>query len=182
MIIYGDWYGFTCACVFRECEVQNPPVTVEWTQKHFTGSLFPINQRKNKRPKPISVLAFKSVLRGWTVHLNVINKKPSFVKTRERCSKNMSDEIKHNVSDWHEQLPKTPAVYNNYTLALERMHLVQFIKKIICVHKPGWTIHSQTEQNDLFTNWIEICSQIRKKHSFTFHFQDKFFQQIRLNY
>lgn len=80
------------------------------------------SQSRNKRPKPISVLALKSVLRGWTVHLNVINKKPSFVKTRntmeisERCCKNLSNEIKYNVSDWHGQLPKNPGVYNNFIL------------------------------------------------------------------
>ncbi len=149
---------------------------------HYSPSI----TEKEQMTKPISVLAFKSVLRGWTVHLNVINKKTSFVKTRERCSKNLSDEIKYNVPDWHEQLPKTPAVYNNYTLALERMHLgAVYQKNHLCsqkVHKPGWTIHSQTEQNDLFTKWIEICSQIWKNHLFTFHFQDNFFQQIRLDH
>lgn len=64
------------------------------------------------------------------------------------------------------------------------MHLGAVYQNIICVHKrfTNWTelfihkqnrmISSQSGHNDSFTNWIEICSQIWKKHSFTFHFQD----------
>lgn len=103
------------------------------------------------------------------------------------------------MSDWHEQLPKTPGVYNNYTLALERMHLGAVYQKKLFAFTKG----SQTGlfQNYSFTNRTEWFVFEKWKQWFIYkldrnlfrnlekefvyilfsRWTDQFVQQIRMN-